>query len=211
MAVIGWIKGLAACALALCGLAQAVQAVPAGVQHSCFEASARRYGLDARLLRAIARVESGMRPQAMNRDHRSQTGTVDIGLLQINSGWLPTLAKYGISETDLRHDCTNIEVGAWILAGVVAKNGNHWAAVGAYNAACTKLKGDACTAQRAKYAWKVYRSLDAPKAVAGDDMARGERNREMKRESDVRPRPIPAASAAPEPVMQLVTLGAPRS
>ena len=146
-----------------------VMAVVAGTAcaapDACFEASARRYQLDARLLKAMARVESGMNPAAVNLTHRDRTKTVDIGLLQINSGWLPTLARYGIGERELKDACTNIEVGAWILAGAVARHGNQWQAVGAYNAACTQLKGDACTAQRASYAWKVYRHMD--RATAG--------------------------------------------
>lgn len=139
----------------LCGLAGTASAAP----DACFEASARRYQLDARLLKAMARVESGMNPAAVNLTHRSRTKTVDIGLLQINSSWLPTLARYGIGQRELRDACTNIEVGAWILAGAVARHGNRWQAVGAYNAACTRLKGAACTAQRAAYAWKVYRHM----------------------------------------------------
>ena len=143
---------------ALTGAAVAAQPVAP----ECFEASAQRHRLDVRLLKAVARVESGMNPGAVNLSHRERTGTVDIGLMQINSAWLPTLARHGIREANLREPCTNIEVGAWILADVVARHGNQWQAVGAYNAACTRLKGEACTAQRAAYAWKVFRRLDEP-------------------------------------------------
>ena len=70
------------------------------------------------------------------------------------------LQRYGISEKDLMDACTNIDVGAWILSGVVAKHGYNWNAIGAYNAACVQLKGAACVEARATYANKVYRALN---------------------------------------------------
>jgi soluble lytic murein transglycosylase-like protein len=127
----------------------------------CFTNSAERHGLDAALLRAVAAAESGMRADAVNAAHRQRTSTVDIGLMQVNSAWLPRLAAYGIGERELHQPCTNIDVGAWILAQSFARHGNHWTAVGAYNAGCTRLKGEDCTRQRASYAWRVYRRLVA--------------------------------------------------
>lgn len=135
----------------------------------CFEYQAARHGLDASLLRSIAVVESGLRPDVDNNDHLQRTGTRDIGLMQINTGWLPVLRQHGIGLRELRDPCTNIEVGAWILADLVRRHGNSWDAVGAYNAACTQLKGGACRRARSAYAWKVWRSqqrdaLRAPSA-----------------------------------------------
>ncbi|MBQ0961769.1 lytic transglycosylase domain-containing protein [Ideonella sp. 4Y11] len=124
----------------------------------CFEFQAARFGLDASLLRSIAVVESGLRPGVDNNDHLPRTGTRDIGLMQINTGWLPVLRQHGIGLRELRDPCTNIEVGAWILGDLVRRHGNSWDAVGAYNAACTQLKGGACRRARSAYAWKVWRS-----------------------------------------------------
>ena len=96
-----------------------------------------------------------MNPHAIGRN---RNGSRDLGLMQINSAWLPTLAKYGITERDLFEPCTNIHVGAWILAGNVSRLGYTWEAVGAYNAANPAL--------RRAYIEKVRRHLPAPSAAS---------------------------------------------
>ena len=67
-------------------------------QANCWQLAASRYHVDPLLLYAIAKVESGLNPTARNVN---SDGSRDIGLMQINSRHLPTLAQYGITEQHL--------------------------------------------------------------------------------------------------------------
>ena len=124
--------------------------------HACWDDAAKRYQISSALLYAIARTESGLNPQAIGRNGN---GSRDIGLMQINSAWLPKLASHGIGERELFEPCTNIHVGAWILAGNVSRLGYTWEAVGAYNAASPAL--------RRSYIEKVRRHLAADGPASG--------------------------------------------
>lgn len=99
---------------------------------NCWVDAGNRYGIDPWLLYSIAEHESGLDPLVVNNKNRDKSR--DVGLMQINSFWFPELEKYGVSESNLFDPCTNIQVGAWILAQSIEIYGNTWRAVGAYNA-----------------------------------------------------------------------------
>lgn len=128
-------------------------------QGFCFQAAEERTGLPAALIEAVAKAESNLNPSAVNTSHKAKTGTVDLGLMQVNSGNLGRLGN-GITRDKLLDDpCLNTLVGASILAEKVRALGYGWTAIGAYNASCTQLKGAACSNARNAYAWRVYRAL----------------------------------------------------
>ena len=103
----------------------------------CFDSAAARYGVAPSVLRAIAYGESSNNPSAINYN---KNGSHDIGLMQINSSWLPTLAKQGIRSGDLWDPCTNLMVGAWILADCFEQFGNRWQSVGCYNSRTPRIR-----------------------------------------------------------------------
>lgn len=113
------------------GLLVSCSALAIASDTKCFKQASSRYGMPEELLRAISHVESRGNPSVTNTN---EDGSTDIGHMQINSYWLPTLAKYGITKTQLMDVCTNTHVGAWILASNISRMGYRWEAVGAYNA-----------------------------------------------------------------------------
>jgi soluble lytic murein transglycosylase-like protein len=131
----------------------------------CFAEAARRYNIAGELLYAIAAQESRFDPAAIgwNGD-----GNRDIGIMQINSWWLPKLAEFGIDERQLQEPCTNVSVGAWILAGNIARYGYTWDAIGAYNAGTGDT--EMIRRRREAYAHKVAAQLGL------DHRARGMRD-----------------------------------
>ncbi|SEK64410.1 Transglycosylase SLT domain-containing protein [Roseateles sp. YR242] len=121
----------------------------AGPALACWEQAAQKYNVSPQLLYAIAKTESGLQPKAINRANGD--GSYDIGLMQINSSWLPKLARFGIQEKDLYEPCVSIEVGAWILADNIRTRGMTWAAIAAYNTP-NPVRG-------LEYARRVYANL----------------------------------------------------
>ena len=135
-----------------------------GGEADCIELSADRYGLPASIIRAILRVEGGRVGQAVTNTN----GTEDLGPMQINTVWLPTLASHGITRRQLQDDrCINILAGSWILARQMetAKKMEGpaqrrlWWAIGAYHSRTPE--------HNVKYALKVWKALNAESVAAG--------------------------------------------
>ena len=109
----------------------------ASAAQPCFERAAERHGIAPELLKAIAQQESAMNASAI---HHNQDGSMDLGLMQINSRWLPSLLGHGIERHMLWDPCTNVDVGAWILAANFRRYGVNWNGLGAYNAGAPHLR-----------------------------------------------------------------------
>lgn len=122
------------------------QGTTAGI---CWAKAEQTYGVSSKLLVAIAKVETNLKPTVISKPNKD--GSYDIGLMQINSKWLSKLSRYNITERDLLEPCTNVMVGAWILSDNIQRLGYNWNAVGAYNAK-TNWKRDI-------YAKKVHKAI----------------------------------------------------
>src|SRR5471032_2934529 len=83
-------------------VAAIVMATASVARADCIDDASVYHGVNPALLHAIAQHESGMRAGAVNRN---ANGTEDLGLMQINSSWLSTLKKYGVTRQSLFNAC----------------------------------------------------------------------------------------------------------
>ncbi|MBN3751814.1 lytic transglycosylase domain-containing protein [Paraburkholderia sp. Tr-20389] len=115
----------------------ALAALPAHAD--CFDDAAAWQHLNPLVLRAIAWQESHNNADAT---HANANGSIDYGVMQINSIHLPELARYGIRRDALMVPCKNVYIAAWHLRKQVVRYGNTWTAVGAYHSATPALRDD---------------------------------------------------------------------
>lgn len=119
----------------------------------CWTAAARYQNLNPWLLQAIGWVESRHDPNAVHLNH---DGTVDLGLMQINSSWWGQLRGYGITRADLRNACISTYVGAWVLRQAWDRYGNSWKFIAAYNTGTVSTRAQYRTGLA--YARRVYQA-----------------------------------------------------
>lgn len=123
----------------------------------CLHAEAHRIGINPILYQAVIHTESRANPLAFGwTDHRGQRHSwsaptqedatlflhrllqtqrnFDSGLTQINVQNIPRLTKQlGIHPLQILDPCTNLTMSAIILEEAIAKHGNTWRAIAAYN------------------------------------------------------------------------------
>ncbi|HEY8963632.1 MAG TPA: lytic transglycosylase domain-containing protein [Alphaproteobacteria bacterium] len=102
---------------------------------ACLMMAANTYAVPPQVLVGILHVEGGRIGQQVGNTN----GSFDLGPMQINSLWVPELAKYwGVPQktawTWLRDDgCTNVNVAAWILRSHLNETGSLATAVAHYH------------------------------------------------------------------------------
>lgn len=89
----------------------------------------------AQTLRALRRQEGGW----IGAEVRNSDGSVDLGPMQVNSWWVPRIARLiGRSEPQvrslLRDDaCFNVDAAKWIFLSALHDAKDYWRAVGIYH------------------------------------------------------------------------------
>lgn len=84
---------------------------------TCIFLASQTYGVPPAVLVGILHVEGGKVGQQV----RNSNGTYDLGPMQINTIWMPELARHwqvpqSTAKRWVRDDgCINVAVGAWIL------------------------------------------------------------------------------------------------
>lgn len=102
-----------------------------------FDEAGKYYNIPPLLLKKIATIESGINPKALNRN---ANGTLDYGLMQINSTHLRRLSKWGITKDNILDPKVNIYAGSWLLSEHIQAHGFNLQAVGRYHSATPVYK-----------------------------------------------------------------------
>lgn len=131
---------------------------------SCMALVAQIYALPPRVLPAIQRVEGGQLGLARTNTNGSQ----DLGIMQINTIWLPYLADYSrLSQPEVRNRLLNNACYNIAAAGLIMRNyldetaGDLLRAVGNYHSHTTHLNLN-YQAQVLRSATALFQSSAAP-------------------------------------------------
>ena len=97
----------------------------------CSIQAAEKYQIPPIALLAVAKVEGGKPGQWV----KNTNGTYDVGSMQLNTSYLKTLAKYGITSTHAASaGCFPYEVAAWRIRGHIMKDkGDFWTKIANYH------------------------------------------------------------------------------
>jgi soluble lytic murein transglycosylase-like protein len=139
---------------------------------TCLMLAAQTYSVPPQVLVGILHVEGGRIGQQV----RNTNGSYDLGPMQINTLWLPELARnWNVSERTalkwVRDDgCTNINVAAWILGQHLAETKSLARAVAQYHSRTPRLgakyKAKVVDVMRRKGLLAKSQAGYAPKAYA---------------------------------------------
>lgn len=101
----------------------------------CIRIAARGHGWLEKTLWGLREQEAGW----LGAEVANTNGTHDLGPLQINSWWVPRIARLvGKPEHHVRHwlrydACFNAEAARWIFLSGLRSSGDYWKAVGVYH------------------------------------------------------------------------------
>lgn len=117
-------------------------AVTTNVLAACLLIAAQAYSIPPAVLLGIYQVEGGRVGQQVGPN---DNGTYDLGPMQINTVWLPSLAAewdvpVSTAKTWIRDDpCTNVGVAAWILRRNLDETGDLARSIAQYHSRTPNL------------------------------------------------------------------------
>ena len=116
----------------------------------CIHQAATQYQVPAKLIISVLKTEGGR----VGMKSKNSNGSYDYGPMQINTIWLPVVAKYGYTKADVQYNaCDNVKIGAWILNQKIYDETKLWTGVGDYNSHTPNLNK--------RYSNKVYSHYEA--------------------------------------------------
>ena len=105
---------------------------------ACLLMAAHNYQVPPAVMIGIMHVEGGRVGHAVGPN---RNGTYDLGPMQVNTRWIPELARYwridpSNAKTLVRDDgCLNVKVAAWILHDKIAEAGSLYGGIARYHSA----------------------------------------------------------------------------
>lgn len=134
---------------------------------ACLMLSAQTFHVPPSVMIGIMQVEGGR----VGQEVADANGTYDLGPMQINTIWLPELARYwGVDQRTARtwvrdNGCVNMHVAAWILRRQLDRTSDLRTAIAWYHSA-TPGVGD-------RYAAKVVQAMIEKKLIDFGPKANG--------------------------------------
>jgi hypothetical protein len=130
---------------------------------ACLLMAANTYQVPPAVMIGIMQVEGGHVGQAVGPN---SNGTYDLGPMQVNSRWMPELARlWHVSDTTARiwvrdDGCVNVHVAAWILKQKMVETGSLYGGISHYHSATPGMG--------ARYAAKVITVMDRKGLIRHD-------------------------------------------
>jgi len=107
-----------------------------GVPIECINQAAVTYYVPAKVIISVIATEGGN----VGAAHPNKNGTYDLGPMQVNTSWLPTIQKYGYTQKLLQYDpCVNVMAGTWILSNKIIQSQDYWSGVANYHSVTPML------------------------------------------------------------------------
>lgn len=128
---------------------------------ACGIQAATRFSLPANLVIAVAEQEGGRAGQWV----KNKNGTYDVGPMQLNTSYLKTLERFGISPSDVAAEgCYPFELAAWRLRRHLDRDtGDIWTRASNYHSRTPTHNARYRTALRARAAkWARWLSEHVP-------------------------------------------------